>query len=514
MGAPPTAAPAAQVKTERLLNLVIALLATRMPLSKARIRAAVPQYHGTASDEAFDRMFERDKDELRELGIPLVTAVIDPVFDDELGYRIDKREYALPEIAFEPDEVTALSLAARTWTRASLAGSAASALRKLRAAGVVMDERSLVGIEPVVRTTEEAFEPLRRAVRDRQVVTFGYRKPEGESATRHLQPWGLAQWHGRWYLTGHDLDRGSPRVFRVSRVDGSVRTVGPVGAYEIPADHDPRSMVETTQVLAPAPRGPPHCGCGSAAATPCAAARWVRRSTRTAGRGCRSTSATSTGWRTSSPATDRMSSPTPPTTCATRSSGACGARRPRAERVDERPPDAAAESATSRLSRLLDMVPWLLAHQGVALETAAAEFGVTPEQLVADLELLFVCGTPGGMPDDLIEADWEDGRVFIGNADVIARPLRLSVDEALALMVGLRALATTPGLADHDAVARTLSKLEEATGAVGAPSTRVQVSIDDGARASVLRRARRRGAAPPAAPPRLPRRHAGRGHRA
>jgi len=249
-----SASSSAQVKTERLLNLVIALLATRMPLSKARIRAAVPQYHGTASDEAFDRMFERDKDELRELGIPLVTAVIDPVFDDELGYRIDKREYALPEIAFEPDEVTALSLAARTWTRASLAGSAASALRKLRAAGVAMDERSLVGIEPVVRTTEEAFEPLRRAVRDRQVVSFGYRKPEGESTTRHLQPWALAQWRGRWYLTGHDLDRGAPRVFRLSRVDTAVRTTGPPGAYDIPADHDPRAMVETTQVSTSPPR--------------------------------------------------------------------------------------------------------------------------------------------------------------------------------------------------------------------------------------------------------------------
>jgi proteasome accessory factor C len=149
-----------------------------------------------------------------------------------------------------------------------------------------------------------------------------------------------------------------------------------------------------------------------------------------------------------------------------------------------------AESATTRLSRLLDMVPWLLAHQGVPLEEAAAEFGVTIDQLVADLELLFVCGTPGGMPDDLIEADWEDGRVYVGNADYIARPLRLSVDEALALMVGLRALATTPGLVEHDAVGRALSKLEEATGAVGAPSSRVQVSIDDGARASVLGRAR------------------------
>ncbi len=247
MAAPPTAPTAAQVKTERLLNLVMALLATRMPLSKARIRAAVPQYQMTASVEAFDRMFERDKDELRELGIPLVTAVIDPVFDDELGYRIDKREYALPEIAFEPDEVAALSLAARTWTRASLAGPAASGLRKLRAAGVTMDERSLVGIEPVVRTTEEAFEPLRRAVRDRQAVTFGYRKPEQETGSRRLQPWGLAQWHGRWYLTGHDLDRGAPRVFRVSRIDTLVRTSGPLGAYEIPSDHDARVMVETTQ---------------------------------------------------------------------------------------------------------------------------------------------------------------------------------------------------------------------------------------------------------------------------
>lgn len=243
MGAQPTAA----VKTERLLNLVIALLATRMPLSKARIRAAVPQYHGTASDEAFDRMFERDKDELRELGIPLVTAVIDPLFDDELGYRIDKREYALPEISFEADEVAALSLAARTWTRASLAGAAASGLRKLRAAGVTMDDSSLVGIEPVVRTTEEAFEPLRKAVRDRRVVTFGYRKPEGESSTRTVQPWALAQWHGRWYLTGHDLDRAAARVFRLGRIASPVSMRGGPGAYEIPQGHDPRAMVETTQ---------------------------------------------------------------------------------------------------------------------------------------------------------------------------------------------------------------------------------------------------------------------------
>lgn len=151
----------------------------------------------------------------------------------------------------------------------------------------------------------------------------------------------------------------------------------------------------------------------------------------------------------------------------------------------------ATESATNRLSRLLDLVPWLLAHQGVPLETAASAFGVSSDQLVSDLELLFLCGTPGGMPDDLIEADWEDGKVFVGNADYIARPLRLTVDEALALMVGLRALATTRGIAEHEPVARALAKLEEATGAIGAASTRVQVSIDDGAHESVLADARR-----------------------
>ena len=242
-----TVPPSAAVKTERLLNLVIALLSTRMPLSKARIWTAVPQYQGTASVEAFDRMFERDKDELRELGIPLVTAVIDPLFDDELGYRIDRREYALPEIHFEPDEVAALSLAARAWARASLAGPAAAAMRKLRSAGVEMDDSSIVGIEPVVRTTEDAFEPLRRAVFDRQVVTFGYRKLEGESTLRRLEPWGLTQWHGRWYVTGHDLDRDGLRVFRLGRIDSEVTTTGLPGAYEVPQDHDPRTLVETTQ---------------------------------------------------------------------------------------------------------------------------------------------------------------------------------------------------------------------------------------------------------------------------
>jgi proteasome accessory factor B len=237
------------VKTERLLNLVIALLSTRMPLSKQRIRAAVPQYQQTASDEAFDRMFERDKDELRELGIPLATELIDPLFDDEIGYRIDRREYDLPAIAFEPDEVAALALAGRTWTQATLAGPAAAALVKLASTGVPLDERSLVGIEPRVRTTETAFEPLRKAVLAHQPVAFEYRKAEGDQAPRKVQPWGLAMWRGRWYLTAYDEDREAERVFRLSRIVGPVTSRGRAGSYGIPADHEPRIFVESNEPL-------------------------------------------------------------------------------------------------------------------------------------------------------------------------------------------------------------------------------------------------------------------------
>ena len=138
------------------------------------------------------------------------------------------------------------------------------------------------------------------------------------------------------------------------------------------------------------------------------------------------------------------------------------------------------ESATMRLSRLLTMVPWLLNRQGVEIEEAAREFGVTPAQVEADLALLFLCGTPGGYHGDLIEAEWEGGRVFLGNADTIKRPLRLGVDEALTLIVGLRALAAVPGIGERDAVVRALAKIEAATGSAAAGSSRIQVVIDEG----------------------------------
>jgi proteasome accessory factor B len=243
------AQPNASIKTERLLNLVICLLYTRQPLSKAKIRDAVPQYGTTASVEAFDRMFERDKDELRDLGIPLVTEAGDALFDDEPGYRIDRREYALPEISFAADELAVLGLASRAWAQASLAGPAAQALRKLEAAGVERDDASLIGIEPRVRTAEPAFESVKNAVLERTLVAFTYRTASsGVVALRHVQPWGIASWHGRWYLTGFDTDRDAPRVFRLGRIEGKVAIEGEAASYEVPADHQPKAMISTMAV--------------------------------------------------------------------------------------------------------------------------------------------------------------------------------------------------------------------------------------------------------------------------
>lgn len=136
------------------------------------------------------------------------------------------------------------------------------------------------------------------------------------------------------------------------------------------------------------------------------------------------------------------------------------------------------ESATDRVGRLLTMVPWLMGHQGIDLAQAADTFGVSEEQVVADLQLLFVCGTPGHMPDDLIEASWEDGKVYVGNAAEIAHPLRLGRDEALALIVALRALAAVPGIEEHDAVDRALVKLEAAAGEAAGAAASLTVAVE------------------------------------
>ena len=234
-----------RAKTERLLNLTMSLLSSRIPLSKHRIRQLVEAYRLVESDEAFDRMFERDKEDLRAMGIPLVTEDIG-VFEDEQGYRIDRRDYALPTVELGAYEMAVVGLASRVWAHATMAGTAATAWRKV-AAGDEVDVAPFIGLEPQLGGGEPAFEPLKDAVLTFSTVRFDYARPgQAASRPRHVEPWNLTAWHGRWYLVGYDLDREAPRVFRLSRVSSTVTSTGKPATQPVPADLDPVAMIAAT----------------------------------------------------------------------------------------------------------------------------------------------------------------------------------------------------------------------------------------------------------------------------
>jgi proteasome accessory factor B len=229
-------------RTERLLSIVVLLLSARRYLTADEIRAAVHGY--PEQDDAFKRMFERDKEELRDLGVPLETGLTNPL-DDEIGYRISRQDYELPEIHLEAGEAAVLGIAARVWESAALAGAAAGALLKLKAAGMEADSTGTPGIEPRLTTQEPAFGPLWEAVRDRRPVTFSYRaQGRPEASKRVLEPWGVVNRRGHWYVAGHDRNRDAIRVFRLSRIEGPVRMAGPAGSVTVPDGTDVRELVK------------------------------------------------------------------------------------------------------------------------------------------------------------------------------------------------------------------------------------------------------------------------------
>jgi proteasome accessory factor B len=259
-------------RAERLVNLVLCLLSTRQFLTADRIRAAVPGYEpddgSTRADDAFKRMFERDKAELRELGVPLETGRTS-VFDVEEGYRIARREYELPEVALEPDEAAAVGLAARLWQSAELAEAARGALLKLRAGGVDVDPARALDVEPRVDTADETLHPCLDAVQSGRAVAFRYSKPRGDAEEREVEPWGVVSWRGRWYLVGHDRGRDATRCFRLSRVSGAVRPVGPAGAVKVPTGIDLVAHVVATE--------PPDYGRSTRVRVRRGAGTWLRR---------------------------------------------------------------------------------------------------------------------------------------------------------------------------------------------------------------------------------------------
>ncbi len=214
---------------DRLFSLVLALLATETGLLKSEILSSVrgyaERYDEGGQNANLERQFERDKDDIRELGIPLETVESPdrPGDNQALRYRIPKGQYDLPdEVRFTPDELALLGLAAEVWREASLSADSQRALTKLRSFGMEPRE-PVIGYAPRLRVRDAAFEPIRQALDRRQTVRFRYIKP-GEQAprVRTVNPLAVVLHEGRWHLHAHDHDAQGPRTFLLSRIVGDV----------------------------------------------------------------------------------------------------------------------------------------------------------------------------------------------------------------------------------------------------------------------------------------------------
>ena len=223
-------------KIERLINLTIALLATKRYLTKNEIFRSVDGYEG--ADEAKERMFERDKDDLRNLGVEIEVGSFDPVFEDEAGYRIKPESYVLNLGEITGAQVALLSLAAEAWRGAALDDEAHRALNKLLSMGIESDMDSLPVIAPRLFSTHNDFQVIAHSITKRKRLSFTYLNLDLQGESRTIEPYAIASRNALWYLSGWDVTKKALRTFRLDRIDGEIVAAKDENAYVIPEGFD------------------------------------------------------------------------------------------------------------------------------------------------------------------------------------------------------------------------------------------------------------------------------------
>jgi proteasome accessory factor B len=215
-------------RLERLVNLTATLLDTRRPLTLDELSERVePRYPEEKTSRR--RQFERDKETLRELGVPIRVETVDG-FGAEQAYRIHPDDYYLPELSLTEPELAALHVAV---TAVRLEGDAGrEGLAKLGGLAGEGADTALAELD-----VSPGLAVLFDAVSRRATVTFSYR-----GSVRHLDPYGVVLRFGHWYVVGHDRDRDAPRAFRVDRLDAEPE-LGPDGGFEPPDAVDPAEYV-------------------------------------------------------------------------------------------------------------------------------------------------------------------------------------------------------------------------------------------------------------------------------
>ena len=234
-------------KSERLVSLTIALLATKRFLTKNEIFDSIEGYEGEA--DAKERMFERDKEDLRNLGITIEVGSFDPLFEDEAGYRIRADEYQLEISDLTPTQLGLLSLASAAWQDSVLDGTSLSALVKLKSLGVESDLDGIPKISPRLVAVDPNVARIIDAVSHRQVISFTYIQEDLKEQIRAIEPYGTGTKNGHWYVAGRDLGKDDLRVFRLDRILGEISFQGKSLSYSIPADFRMQTLLQSKAKL-------------------------------------------------------------------------------------------------------------------------------------------------------------------------------------------------------------------------------------------------------------------------
>ena len=223
-------------KSERLVNLTIALLATKRYLTKSEIFRSIEGYEG--SEESVERMFERDKDDLRSLGIDIEVGGLDPLFNDEAGYRIKPENYSLDLGSVNGEDIALLSLAAQAWKGQALNDVAHSVLLKLQSMGIDSDISSIPQLAPRMAWASDELATVLDAITTRNRISFTYLSSDLAHENREIAPYALASSAGHWYFGGLDSTKNSLRTFRLDRVLGEIQSIGKPDNFEIPSNFD------------------------------------------------------------------------------------------------------------------------------------------------------------------------------------------------------------------------------------------------------------------------------------
>ena len=246
-------------KSERLVNLVIALLATKRYLTKSEIFRTIEGYEG--SSESMERMFERDKDELRALGIEIEVSALDPLFEDEIGYRIRFEDYVMDHSGFTTNEIAYMSLAAQVWKEEALSEIAQHAMRKLAGLASPIDISEIPAIAPVLINAPKFLNEIIDCISKRRTIEFVYLDSEMKTQSRQVNVYSYFSFKGSWYFSGLDVRKMEIRTFKCDRIVGDVSVSKGSKMYEIPEEYIPSTESEenayelTAQLLVRKGRG-------------------------------------------------------------------------------------------------------------------------------------------------------------------------------------------------------------------------------------------------------------------